>query len=100
MASLASSLACFPLHEQHICAALHDRKYGSLVVADNGVHLKVSDPFPVCLCWTLVYAYPVRILTLFPYWSAMVLQAVPAMLVQAAPIHIFIFPDDGVDRLV
>ena len=47
------------LHEQHIGAALHDRKYGSLVVvADNGIHFKISKPFPVCLCRTLVYAYP------------------------------------------
>ena len=86
------------LHEQHVCTALHYCQYRSLVVVSHdGVHLEVPEPFPVGFCRTLVYAHPVLYYHSLSNRSVTVFQAVPAMLVEAAPVLVLVLPDDGID---
>lgn len=55
------------LHEQHVYASLHYGQYRSqVIVSHDGVHLEVTESLPVSFRWTLVYAHPVRYITLFP----------------------------------
>ena len=86
------------LHEQHVCASLHDAQYRSLViVSHDGVHLEVTESFSVSFRWTLVYAHPVWYYYSLPDRPMTVFQTVPAMFVEAAPVLMLVLSDDGID---
>lgn len=86
------------LHEQHVCALLHYGQYSSLViVSHDGVHLEVTESFPVSFRWTLVYAHTARYYHSLPDQPMTVFQTVPAMFVEAAPVLMLVLSDDGID---
>ncbi len=71
-----------------------------VVVSPDGVHLKVTESFPVSCRRTLVYTHSVRYYYSLPNRSVTVFQTVSAMFVEAASVLVLVLPDDGIDGFV